>query len=74
MKAGQLTEGLSVTALHGPAPRCSLELSSYYLLPFSPGSRCQTLLMPRVFSPRGIPPAPFRGRKLSSTRYLCCES
>ena len=54
MKAGQLTEGLSVTALHGPAPRCSVELSSYYLLPFSLESRRQTLLTPRVFLPRGI--------------------
>ena len=71
--AGQLTEGLLVTALCDPAPQCFLELRLYYLLPFSLGSRHLTLLK-SACSCLEVFPLLFGGRKLSSIRYLCCES
>ena len=71
--AGQLTEGLIVTALHDLAPQCFLELRLHSLLPFSLGSRHLTLLKSACSCLR-VFPLLFGGRKLSSIRYLCCES
>lgn len=53
--AGQLTEGLLVTAPRDPAPQCFLELRLYYLLPFSLGSRHLTLLTQHVLALRYFP-------------------